>query len=103
MLNADLAVGYASVIVISCFALALPLGSKGADQEAMNAGLVAEIAGLRQGGAEVEVIAPGPEFLALTHNGAKMLDGSLMPEAWQIGASQAVREANRVGASWRNV
>jgi len=103
MLNADLATGYAAVIVVSCFALVLPAGVKDADQEAMNASLDAEIARLREQGARVDVITPNAEFLDLTRHGAKMLDVSLVSEAFQIGARQAVQEAMHVDALWRRV
>jgi len=103
MLNADLATGYAAVIVVSCFALVLPAGVKNADQDALNASLAAEIARLREHGASVNVITPSAEFLDLTQHGAKMLDVSLAAEAFQIGARQAVQEAMHVDAVWRQV
>jgi len=103
MLNADLATGYAAVIVVSCFTLVLPAGVKDADQEAMNASLDAEIARLREQGARVNVITPSVEFLDLTRHGARMLDVSLASEAFQIGARQAVQEAMHVDAVWRQV
>ncbi len=103
MLNADLATGYAAVIVVSCFTLVLPAGVKDADQEAMNASLDAEIARLREQGASVDVITPSAEFLDLTRYGARMLDVSLASEAFQIGARQAVQQAIHVDAVWRQV
>ncbi len=103
MLNADLATGYAAVIVVPCFALVLPAGVKDADQDALNASLDAEIAHLREQGARVHVITPSAEFLALTQHGAQMLDVNLAAEAFQIGARQAVQKAMHVDVWWRQV
>jgi NTE family protein len=86
LLNADLAQGHAVVITVSCFAL--------------NAGLDAEIATLRESGSHVDVITPSAEFLSLTHNGARMLDSSLIPEAFLLGSGQATREAGGIHPAW---
>jgi NTE family protein len=101
MLNADLATGYDAVIVVSCFPLVLPAGVNNPDREILNASLNAEIAGLREHGAHVDVVTPNGEFLKLTEYGTRMLDVSLIPEAFQIGAGQAVQEAFRIDAVWR--
>jgi NTE family protein len=100
MLNADLALGHAAVIIVSCFALALPEGFKNEDREALNARLNVEIASLRESGAHVDVITPSEGFLRLTQFGAKMLDSSLIPDAFQLGGQQAPVEAGRLDRIW---
>jgi NTE family protein len=101
MLNADLASGYGAVVVVSCFALFLPEGVGSAYQRMLNAGLEAEIAALRRSAAFVDVITPCAEFLELTQGGIRMLDAGLSPEAQAIGAQQAIQEAPRLPALWR--
>jgi NTE family protein len=101
MLNADLAADYASVIVVSCFALVLPARFRNPDQELLNAKLEAEIARLREGGARVNVIVPSADLLDLTQYGAKMLDISLASNAFQIGVQQAIQATANVDALWR--
>ncbi|WP_263359091.1 patatin-like phospholipase family protein [Acidicapsa ligni] len=100
-LNADRATGHDAVIVVSCSPLVLPAGVNNPDRETLNAGLNAEIAGLREHGAQVDVVTPSAAFLKLTEYGARMLDVSLVPEAFQIGTRQAVQEALRIDAVWR--
>lgn len=100
MLNADLAAGQSAVIIVSCFALVLPEGVGNEDREALNAQLNAEITALRESGARVNVITPSEEFLGLTQFGAKMLDPSLIPDAFQLGRQQALLEAARLDHIW---
>jgi NTE family protein len=101
MLNSDLASGHTAVIVVSCFALVLPAGVENIDQKMLNASLAAEIAALRSTGACVNVITPSAEFLDLTQGGTKMLDAGLSPEAYEIGARQAIQEAPNLHSPWR--
>jgi NTE family protein len=100
MLNADLASGHSAMIIVSCFALALPEGVRNEDREALNARLNAEIASLRESGAHVDVITPNEGFLGLTQFGARMLDPSLVPAAVQLGHQQAIVEAVRLDRIW---
>jgi NTE family protein len=100
MLNADLVPRHSAVIVVSCFPLALPEGFGNEDQHFLNAGLVAEIDTLRRSGTNVDVITPNHDFLALTDHGTRMLDTSLIAEAFQIGARQASNAINNLHTSW---
>lgn len=100
MLNADLAPGHCAVIVVSCFPLAPPEGVGSEGPHPVNSGPVSEIEALRAAGADVDVIAPGPEFLALTGGGARMLDPTLVPLAFQIGMQQAICAARHLQAAW---
>jgi NTE family protein len=99
VLNADLAAGYSRVVVVSCFALG--------ESRAPNAPAVTadrspqgEIESLRAGGSTVEVVTPSPVLLALTGNGTRMLDNSLVPQAYEAGKRQALEDGPRIRAAW---
>ena len=98
MLNADLAAGYSRVVVVSCFALgeADTANAPAAPPDRSPRG---EIESLRAGGSVVEVVTPGTAFLALTGNGTRMLDNSLVPEAYEVGRRQALDDGPRIGAT----
>ncbi len=100
MVNADLVPGHCAVIVVSCFPLAPPEGLGSESPQPVNSGPISEIEALRAAGANVDVIAPGPDLLALTGGGARMLDPTLVPQAFQIGLQQAIGEASRINAAW---
>lgn len=59
-----------------------------------------EIESLRAGGSTVEVVTPSPVLLALTGNGTRMLDNSLVPQAYEIGKRQALEDGPRIQAAW---
>ena len=99
MLNADLAAGSARVLVISCFDLSSPPDAP-EPTRLMNDALRAEIDRLGQSGLDVEVITPGNAFLKLSGYGAKMLDGSLVPEAYALSREQAQNESTRIRRLW---
>jgi NTE family protein len=98
-LNADLAAGYSQVVVVSCFALG---AARAADAPAAppDRSPRGEIESLRAGGSAVEVVTPGTAFLALTGNGTRMLDSSLVPEAYEAGRRQALDDGPRIRANW---
>jgi NTE family protein len=93
-LNADLASGAASVLVISCLDLAIPAGAPEA-LRIINGAHQAEIEALRASGSEVEALSPNRAFLELTGYGTRMLDGSLPPQAYEVGKAQAASELER--------
>jgi NTE family protein len=99
MLNADLAAGYGRVVVVSCFVLGEP-GAANGPGVPPNRALTEEIESLRAGGSTVAVVTPSTAFLALTGNGTRMLDNSLVPEAYQVGKRQAVDDGPRIRAAW---
>jgi hypothetical protein len=70
------------------------------DREALNVGLIAEIAFLRDSGSHVDVIAPSEGFLCLRQIGAKMLDSSLIPDAFQLGVQHTLVEVGRLDRIW---
>jgi NTE family protein len=98
MLNADIAQGHDRVIVVSC--RDLELDSDAESRSPASRALLREIETLRDGGAEVAVITPDAEFLALTKNGALMLNTALEPDAFDLGRRQALNELARVRAVW---
>jgi NTE family protein len=97
-LNADLAQNYGHVIVVSCFGL--HQSAHGNPTSPANKQLITELETLRRSGASVELISPNSAFLALTRNGALMLNPALEPQASELGNQQASREIERVRAAW---
>jgi NTE family protein len=100
-LNADVASGHDAVIVVSCFLLALPEGVSDPTLDAINAQIEADFAALRAGGATLEVIAPGPEFLEISGWGLNLMDPSLVGAAYEAGVRQAAVEAENLRAVWK--
>ncbi|MCJ1460220.1 hypothetical protein MMC28_010599 [Mycoblastus sanguinarius] len=99
MLNSDLAAGYASVVVVSCFALTAPQDSNDTTTT-LNRALVDEFESLRRSGSAVEVVTPDEAFLALTKKGTMMLNTSLVPDAYELGKRQALSVADRIHRLW---
>jgi hypothetical protein len=98
ILNADLAQNYDFVIVMSCFEI--DEGREGKPTSSAGKQLIAELETLRHSGASVALISPDSAFLALTENGALMLNPALEPQAFALGKQQAPREVERVRAAW---
>jgi NTE family protein len=99
-LNADLAVGHAAVIVVSCLAMALPEGITDPVFDATAAQIEAELTVLRDGGAVVEIIVPGAEFLEVSGWGTELMNPARVAGAYQAGIRQAAAEADRLRAIW---
>ncbi len=99
-LNADLAAGYAAVVVVSCLALTLPEGFSDPVFDAIAGQIEAELAVLRDGGAAVEIIGPGAEFLEVSGWGAELMNPSRVAGAYEAGVRQAAAEADRLRALW---
>ena len=98
-LNADLAAGHGSVLVLACTAL-VPGPGATPYALAMAATHAAELHGLRAGGAAVEVVEPGPGFTAVSAGGTRLFDVARTRDAYEAGLGQAGDEAGRVGALW---
>ncbi len=99
-LNADLAAGHAAVLVVSCLAMAMPEGITDPVFEAIAAQIEAELAVLRDGGAAVEIISPGAEFLEVSGWGTELMNPSRVSGAYEAGIRQAAAEADRLHAIW---
>ncbi len=100
MLNADVATGCATVIVVSCFALEAAGPMADPDWAVTIGAQVAELRALRD--AMVVLVTPSEAFLALTHHGASMMDGNLAADAFRIGWAQAVQAAETVRSTWNS-
>lgn len=100
-LNADAAVGHDLVVVVSCFALALPEGFSDPMFDALSAQVEAELTRLRDAGAAVEIVTPTQEFLDLSGWGLNLMDPTLAPAAFDAGVRQAAVEATRLRAAWK--
>jgi NTE family protein len=99
LLNAELAQGFSSVLVVSCFDFSSPATAP-EPTRVLNDALRAELDRLRAAGSTVEVITPEEAILTLSGHGTKMLDGSLVPEAYAISRRMAQRESERIRALW---
>jgi NTE family protein len=98
-LNADVASGCASAVVVSCIDLASGPGMPDA-YRTLNQVHLTEIDGLRREGATVEIVAPSAAFRELTGNGTRMLDVTLVPDAYALGQRQAQARFEAIRSSW---
>jgi NTE family protein len=89
-LNADVAAGYEVVVAVSCMSRDMP-GST----------IVAEVDGLRDGGATAELVEPDAQFVEISGNGMHLMDASRAPAAYDAGVALGKQEAERLGACWR--
>jgi NTE family protein len=97
-LNADIANGYNRVVVVSC--RSLTIDDVEDPRAASTRALLTELDALRESGSRVEIIAPDAEFVALTNNGASLLNSFLEPDAFDMGKRRAVEEAARIREVW---
>ncbi|MFD6445144.1 patatin-like phospholipase family protein [Promicromonospora sp. NPDC060204] len=91
--NADLAAGYARVLVLS------PFGGRSRTPAAWGLDLTGQVADLRAGGSRVETIFPEPDAEHLF--GLNAMDVSQRPAAARAGHAQGLALADRLGAFWR--
>jgi NTE family protein len=86
--NADLASGYANVVVLS------PLGGRSRTPPERGADLASEVEALRKQGSHVEVITPDADSLAAL--GTNPMDPETRIPAARAGFAQGKQEATRV-------
>ncbi|MFI2362964.1 patatin-like phospholipase family protein [Promicromonospora sp. NPDC019610] len=91
--NADLAAGYARVLVLS------PFGGRSRTPADWGLDLATQVAELRAGGSRVETIFPEPENEHLF--GLNAMDGSLRPAAARAGYDQGRARAGELAELWR--
>lgn len=91
--NADLAAGYARVLVLS------PLGGRTRTPAAWGSHLAAQADELRAGGSRVETVLPDADSLAAF--GTNLMDLSTRPPAARAGFAQGRAEAERLADLWR--
>ncbi|WP_200896364.1 patatin-like phospholipase family protein [Pseudarthrobacter chlorophenolicus] len=91
--NADLAAGYARVLVLS------PFGGRSRTPTDWGMDLASQVNGLRAGGSRVETVFPdgASEYLF----GANAMDVSLRPAAARAGYQQGLNLAEKLGEFWR--
>jgi NTE family protein len=99
ILNADVASGCVSAVVVSCIDLVSRPGAPNA-YATLNKVLLSEIDGLRREGATVEIVAPSAAFCELTGNGTRMLDVALVPDAYALGQRQGQARLEAIRSSW---
>lgn len=91
--NADLAAGYARVLVLS------PFGGRALTPVGWGTHLATQVDELRASGSQVETVFPGEESEHLF--GPNGMDYSLRPAAARAGYEQAASLAPRLAAFWR--
>jgi NTE family protein len=91
--NADLAIGYGRVLVLS------PFGGRSRHPMEWGMQLSAQVEELRASGSTVETIFPDADSLAVF--GDNMMDASKRPLAAQAGYDQATRVAGELSELWR--
>jgi NTE family protein len=95
-LNADVAAGHDVVLAVSCGLLEVPDGIELGGFEHVLAATRAQLDALRNDGAIVETIVPNQEMLELSGWGMNLMDFSLGPAAYEIGARQGETDATRI-------
>jgi len=90
--NADLASGYARVLVLA------PFGGAALTPASWGTRLATQIAELRAHGSALETIFPGPDGDALF--GRNAMDPSLRPAAARAGYERGAASAERLGDFW---
>lgn len=91
--NADLAAGYARVLVLS------PFGGRSRTPADWGMHLASQVSGLRAGGSTVETVFPDSASEHML--GANAMDVSLRPAAARAGYHQGLGLAGKLGEFWR--
>lgn len=99
-LNADVAAGYDSAVVVSVTVMELPPGIDDPRIGDYLATQRAEIDRLRASGTKVEVIVPDLEFLTISGFGMSLMDFTIVAAAAEAGSHLGKAEADRIGAAW---
>lgn len=100
VLNADLAVSFGRVVVISCFPLAGGDGRGSDVAGTTSAAARGELDILRAGAGALAVLEPRPDLLMLAGRVSAMMDVGLMPQAYRFGRAHALAEASLLGEFW---
>lgn len=99
-LNADLAAGYDTAILVSCTVMELPPGIDDPRIGSFLAFQRAEVDRLRASGTHVEVIVPDLEFLMISNFGMSLMDFTVVTAAAEAGTKLGTAEAERIAAVW---
>ncbi|HVA73588.1 MAG TPA: patatin-like phospholipase family protein [Acidimicrobiales bacterium] len=100
MLNADVAAGAGTVLVVSCTVLEVPEGFAIPGLDAMLGATRAQLDMLRDGGSEVECVVPGSEMLEISGWGMNLMDFASTGAAYEAGLRQGQAEASRLAGFW---
>jgi NTE family protein len=100
ILNADAAAGHQIVVVVSCTLLEIPDWIDLPGLDAILASTRAQIDGLRDSDAKVEVVVPGPEMLEISQWGLNLMDFTRAGAAYEAGVRQGEELAGDVAALW---
>jgi NTE family protein len=100
MLNADVAAGHQTVLAVSCMLLDIPPEFSTPVFDAVLGATRAQIDGLRDSGAKVEVVVPGAAMLEVSGFGLDLMNFSKVEAAYQAGVDQAEAEAARLAGFW---
>jgi NTE family protein len=100
MVNADVATGHGTVLVVSCMLLELPAEFAMPMFDAVFGATRKQLDRLREGGSKVETIVPGPEMLEVSGYGLNLMDFSLAGAAYEAGVRQGEQEAARLAGFW---
>jgi NTE family protein len=100
MLNADVAAGHDTVLAVSCMLLDIPPEFSTPTLDAVFGATRAQIDGLREGGAKVDVIVPGPAMLEVSQFGLDLMNFGKVESAFRAGRQQGEEEAARLAGFW---
>jgi NTE family protein len=100
LLNADAAAGHQIVVVVSCTLLEVPDWMALPGLDAILASTRAQIHGLRDRGAKVAVVVPGPEMLEISQWGLNLMDFSRAGDAYEAGTRQGEELAGDIAGLW---
>ena len=100
MLNADVAAGSDTVLVVSCTVLEIPPGFALPTLDAVFGATRAQLDRLRADGSKVEAIVPSLEMLELSGWGMNLMDFTLTGAAYEAGVRQGESEAARLAGFW---
>jgi NTE family protein len=100
LVNADVAAGHDTILVVSCTLLEIPPGFALPSVDAVFAATRAGLDRLRADGSKVETIVPGSEMLEVSGWGLNLMDFTLTGAGYEAGLRQAEQEAERLAGFW---
>ena len=99
-LNSHVAEGAAIVLAISCYALVAPDRPADPFLDAVDRQQIEDLSALRRSGADVKAVQPDPAYLQLSGWGLHALDGTLAPQAYELGRLLGAAQATQIAEHW---